>query len=118
MAMLSVNGAAIDAPSEMKLTVMDVSSGVTRSASGHAVLDKRGVKRVLALRWARMSAEALSALLAQAGNGGFFEVSYPDPESGRMRTMTCYAGDRAMGVLRMMDGAPVWTDIEMTWTER
>lgn len=118
MAMLWVNGEAVDAPSEMKVTIFDVSSGVRYNAAGNAVLDRTGVKRALALSWARMSGESLAALLKKVGTGGFFEAVYPDPESGEARVMHCYCSDRVAGILRMENGAPVWTNVEMTWTER
>lgn len=118
MAMLMVNGTAVPAPSEMKVTIASVSSGMKRSASGHGVLDRTSVKRILALRWACMSGEELGALLESVGTGGFFDAAYPDPESGEMRSMTCCAGERTAGMLRMENGAPVWRNIEMTWMER
>lgn len=80
MAMLSVNGAAIPAPSAMKAAIFDISSGVNRNAKGNAVVDRRAVKRRLELAWAHLEGDALARLL-QAMDG-FFTVSYPDPESG------------------------------------
>lgn len=118
MAMLTVNGAAVPSPSEMKVTIFETSSAVVRNAAGSVVLDCMGSKRALALRWAHMRGEDLAALLERVGQGGFFEVTYPDPESGAARTMICYASNRTSGILRMEAGAPVWTNVEMTWTER
>ena len=116
--MLMVNGAAVPAPSEIKVEIENISSGIRRSASGYAMLDRMGKKRVLMLRWAGMSAAELADLMERVGAGGFFEACYPDPESGNMRTMTCCAGDRSTGMLRMENGVPIWKNVEMKWTER
>ena len=116
MAMLRVNGAAMPAPSAMKVTVFDVSSGASRNAAGNAVMDRTGVKRRLELAWACLGGDELSALL-QAMNG-FFAVSYPDPENGDVRSMSCYCSERSAEVMRMAEGKPVWTGVKMSWTER
>lgn len=118
MAMLKVNGADMPPPSAMKVTIFDVSSAVERNASGNAVVDRVAVKRRLDLKWAHLGADNLQLLLQAIGGNGFFTASYPDPQTGSARTMECYCGDRATGVLRMVDGVPLWTNVEMTWTER
>lgn len=117
MAVLTVNGAAVPAPSEMKVALFEVGSGDVRSASGALVRDVVAVKRRLTLRWASLSPEALGSLLG-AVSGAFFQAEYPDPVLMQMRSATFRAGEAAVGVLRMTDGAPVWTDVTMEWTER
>lgn len=116
MGMLMVNKMAISAPTGLKVTVFDVGAEVSRNAAGNAVMDICAEKRKLDLQWAHMDGAALSALL-EAMNG-FFEVDYPDPLSGGQRTMFCYCSERTVGILRMVDGEPVWTDVKMVWTER
>lgn len=116
MAMLTVNGAAMPAPSTMKVTVFDVSSGEKRSAAGCAVMDRIAVKRRLELRWAHMTAAQLSALLQALD--GYFEVTYPDPQDGAIRSATCYCSDRSAEMLRMEGREPLWIEVKMTWTER
>jgi len=81
------------------------------------VIDHVAAKRRLELRWPCLAPDQLQILL-NATCGAFFEAGYPDPIAGGMRTMTCYCGERAMGVLRMDGGRPLWTDIEMNWIER
>lgn len=116
MAMLQVNGRAVPAPSGLQVAVFDVSAGEKRNAAGNAVIDRSAVKRRLELHWAHIGGAELAALLNEIG--GLFEVVYPDPVSGQARSMQCYCGERIAGILRMADGAPVWTDVKMHWTER
>lgn len=117
MAMLSINGRAVLPPSEMKTAIFEPGNGAVRNAAGNMVLDKTGAKRRLRLKWAYMDGAQLAALLDAVGTG-FFEASYPDPEDGGVRTITCLCSERTAGVLRMESGMPVWMNIEMTWTER
>lgn len=114
--MLKINGVAAPTPSALRMTIFDVSSSVNRNAAGNAVMDMGAVKRKMELNWAHMSAAELAALLKEMN--GFFEVDYPEPETGEEKHMCCYCSDRTMGILRMMDGEPIWTDIKMTWTQR
>ena len=116
MAVLTVGGAEVKAPSEMKVTVFEVGSGDVRSASGALVRDVVAVKRRLSLRWAHLTPAELGALLGRV-SGDFFEAGYPDPELG-LRTAQFRCGDISAGVLRMDGDAPVWTDAAMEWIER
>lgn len=118
MAVLFVNGQAVPSPSSMKVTVFDVSSTADRNASGNVVIDRVGIKRKLELSWAHLSGDELSRLLTAVGQDVFFAVEYPDPVTGGMNSIVCYAGDRSTGILRMVGGEPVWTKIEMNWIER
>lgn len=118
MAVLKVNGAAVPTPSAMKINIFDVSSTADRNASGRVVIDRVGTKRKLELRWARLSVAEMQTLLTAVGENVFFTAAYPDPQTGGMRSMTCYCGDRAVGILRMDGASPLWTDVEMNWIER
>ncbi|MBQ8508255.1 MAG: hypothetical protein IJ466_12605 [Clostridia bacterium] len=118
MAMLLINGAEMPAPSALKVTLFDVSSPQERSAAGGIVMDRVAVKRRLELSWAFLSGSDLARLLNAVTEAAFFEADYPDPAAGEMRGMTCCCGDRATGILRMEGGEPIWTNVEMTFTEK
>lgn len=118
MAMLKINGVEMPAPSAMKVQIFDVSATADRSASGRMIIDRVGTKRKLELSWAHLTGAQLASLLSAVNQKTFFTAAYPDPQTGGVRAMVCYCGDRTTGVLRMEDGKPVWTDIEMNWIER
>ena len=117
MAVLTIGGAAMPSPSEMKVSVFEVGSGDVRSASGALVKDVTAVKRRLNLCWAHLTPLELGSLL-DAVSGVFFEAEYPDPVSMAARTAVFRAGECTAGILKMENGAPVWTDVSMEWTER
>ena len=117
MAVLKINGVEMPAPSSMKIAVFDVSAGGERSADGSLVADKIAVKRRLTLGWAYLSPEDMAALLSAAQQDAFFTAEFPDPGTGQPGSMRCCLGDRSAGVLRMDGGRPLWTKVEMIFTE-
>ena len=118
MAVLTVNGAEMPSPSELKVEIFDVGASGERSASGRLVVDRVAVKRRLRLKWAFLTPAQLGLLLGAVGQAAFFEVACPDPETGGAREMECACGERTAGVLMIRDDQPVWTNVEMEWLER
>ncbi len=118
MAIITVNGANMPSPSALKVTIFDVASSADRNASGMVVMDRVGIKRKLEMTWAHLTPEQLSMLLDAVSANVFFTAGYPDPQTAAIRTMICYCGDRSVGVQRMVNGAPVWTNVSMNWIER
>lgn len=115
--MLKINGATVPTPAALRVTIADISGSPARNAAGNTVMDFMGSRRKLNLKWAHLTGAQLKALL-EAVDACFFQVSYPDPMEGEEKTITCYCVNRAMGILRMHEGMPVWTEIEMEWMER
>ena len=56
--------------------------------------------------------------MEDTGGEVFFSATYPDPELGTARTANFRCAERSSGVLLVRGGEPVWTDVEMTWTEK
>lgn len=115
MAVIKLNGGATASPSALRVEIFDVGSAQARSASGRRVVDRVAVKRRLTLRWAMLSAAQAKALMEET-DGKKFQATYPDPALGE-RTAWFGCETRSAGVMRMVDGAAVWTDVEMQWTE-
>ena len=113
---MKIDGRAAPSPSEIQVTLTDGST-VERSASGSAVADFMASRRRIRIRWAHLTGAQLKNLLA-AVEARFFMVAWPDPVTGEETGIECYCTGRSMGLRQMRDGLPVWTDIEMEWTER
>ena len=63
MALLTVNGAEMPAPTTLKINIFDVSATADRNASGNVVIDRVGTKRKLEMTWAHLTPAQLSLLL-------------------------------------------------------
>ena len=115
--MLKVNGVKVASPSELRVRIFDVGAEPERTANGGLTADRVAVKRALSLRWAALSTAQMGALLGAVGEP-FFSATYFDPVTGAERTMDCRCGEKSSGVLIMRNGEPVWSDVEMEWTEK
>lgn len=114
MAVIAINSIPAPSPSKLTVSVQNIGSTGTRTASGMLVTDLVAKKRKLKLKWAHLTPAQLGDLLSRVA--GEFTLEYPDPEG--VRTSVFVNGDVSMGVLMVSSGVPVWTDVEMEWTER
>ena len=118
MSVIWVNQQAVPSPSALAVSAFDVNGTSERNARGDLVIDRVAEKRRLDLEWAHLTPGQMAALLTAVGGNAFFEATYPDPQTGGLRTMTCCAEERSAAVLRMEGGAPVWRGLKMRWIER
>jgi hypothetical protein len=115
--MLKVNDIAIKTPQKCQVGIFDVSATADRNAQGEILIDRVGTKRKLEMEWPAMSNADMSALLS-AVTDVFFTATYPDPQTGADRTMTCYVGDRTAPVYRMVGTVPMWEGLKMNFIEK
>ena len=93
---LQINGVTVKTPKEFSVSISDIdadSSG--RNANGEMVRDVIAQKTKLSIKWGPLSDAEISDIL-QRINQQFFVVIYPDPQIGRQRSKTFYAGDTSM----------------------
>ena len=117
---LLVNGQEIAVyPSEFSVTILDLDDAetTTRTADGTLSRDRIAVKRQIDMKWPALTWDKLSAIL-QSMESVFFELTYPDPMTGRMETKTFYVGNRTSPVAFERNGMYWWNGLEMTLTER
>lgn len=117
MAVLTINNANMPSPSKLIVTLTDIGSPPERNLAGDMVRDSLGVKRTLALSWSKLTSNELTELLS-AVSGIFFFATYCDPVLGCDASREFFCLERSMGVFKMENGVPVWTDVNMKWTER
>lgn len=92
-AILQFDGETIKTPKEFSVGISTIdadSSG--RNANGEMVRDVIAQKTKLTIKWGPLSDSEISDIL-QRINQPFFVVIYPDPQIGRQRSKTFYAGD-------------------------
>lgn len=120
MKLIKINGvdiSSISLPSEMKVDVADLDGETNRNAKGDLIRDRIAVKRKISLEFPPLSAEEMSQLLNLIQDV-FFQVTYPDPLTGGMRTGTFYVGDRTAPALRYRNGQVYWAGLSMNFIER
>lgn len=95
-AILQFDGTTVKTPKEFSVSISDIdadSSG--RNANGEMVRDVIAQKTKISIKWGPLSDVEISNIL-QKINKPFFVVVYPDPQIGRQRSKTFYAGDSTM----------------------
>lgn len=112
---------AVRAPSAMTVVNQDYdSSSTARTASGKIVrtVVRGGDNNVrkLQLEWSLLDWEDGAAIL-NAVKSTYIYCKYPDAQTGAMRTMKCYVGDRTSQMRRYDNGDVVWTSIAFNLTE-
>lgn len=115
--MLKINGVAIAAPSVFQVDIADIDGETRRNARGDLIRDRVAVKRKLNCEWPPLTMGEISTLL-QAVKDVFFQVTYPDPMTGRTETKTFYVGDRSMPLLLVKDGQYLWKGLTMNFIEK
>lgn len=115
--MLKINGVQIPTPQSFSVEISDLDGESNRNAKGELVRDRIAVKRKLECAWPPLTNQQISTLLT-AVSSVFFDVTYPDPQTGTNITKTFYVGDRKSAVLRIKNGVPIWEGLEMNFVER
>ncbi len=116
MALITINGVAIPAPSDLAVGIQDLSKA-ERNANGTMIIERIATKRKLELSWAYLDKASLSQVL-NAVSSVFFTVTYVDPQTNGTKTGTFYCGDRKCGMIDFKNGIPRWKDIKFDLIER
>ena len=118
MAIITVNEYTPPAPASLNVQLDDALFSVRHTLDGTARISHRGAKRRITVYWAYLEKAALHDLLSAVTRDRQFPLSFPDPLTGGMLTITAYSSDRRVQLQRIRsDDTPVWTGVEMTFTE-
>lgn len=124
---LKLNGVAVAAPAPdgFKVSYMDLDSteGTGRADDGSAFRDYIASKVQLDISWNALKTAEISKILKAVKGGGFFPVTYPDPEAGAIVTKTFYVSDRTAANYRLEPGTTsmtggLWTGLQFTLVEK
>lgn len=111
MALLKVGEYELPAPTVLQPGISDLDSedGTGRSQTGTMFRDRIAVKRKVHCEWGVLTRAEMSALL-DAMSPVSFRLTYPDPQTGELRTVTSYVGDRTPAVCNII------SDTDWNWT--
>lgn len=100
MALLKINTTDLPAPIVMQPSIQDLDSeeGTGRNQAGTMFRDRVTVKRKVHCEWGPLTKAEMKTLLS-AMSGVSFELTYPDPQEGALKTITAYVGDRPTPML-------------------
>lgn len=115
--MIKVNGTLIKTPSKVSIGIYDVSKTADRNAEGTILIDRVAVKRKVEMEWGALTNAQISTILS-AVTAVFFPVTYPDPQTGADKTITCYVGDRTAPVHKYTGTTPMWEGLKMNFIEQ
>lgn len=114
--MIKINNVAIPAPTDYTVGIQDITKA-DRNARGTMIMEIIATKRKLDLMWMHLTKSEYQQLLNLVAPA-FFNVEYPDPQTGNLRTGVFYVGDRTIGGLTYKDGEMQWRDIKFNVIER
>ena len=101
--------------------IRDISVGgeevatTTTMASGRTVKDIVGFRRTITAKWDYVPATTITSLLSMLRGGGFYTVSYYDPEDGET-SGTFEIDTPTMEVFAYRGGAPIWHNVTLSMT--
>lgn len=117
MSIIQINGADIPAPLPFTVTISDQDLNSDTDANAELHRNRVAVKRKIDLEWGALTWSEISKLL-KAIKDVFFEVTYPDPETGEYETKTMYVGDRSAPTCVVEDGEIYWLGLKANLVEK
>jgi hypothetical protein len=94
---------------------MDLSKA-ERNANGTMIIERITTKRKLEISYNYLSQADCSALLQSIGSTTF-NVEYPDPQTGALRTGNFYSGDKTSSAIDYKGGVMRYKDIKFNLIE-
>lgn len=103
-------------PKIKKITVggSEVAKEITM-ASGKMVKDVIGHRTVIDAEWDYVPAATITALVTMLRAGGYFTVSYPDPD-GTYKSGFFSINYPKNKIFKFVDGIPMWHGVSLTMT--
>lgn len=115
--MIKINGTTIKTPQRCTIGIVDVASKSDRNALGETLIDRIAVKRRLDMEWGALTNAEISSILT-AVYDVFFDIEYPDPQTGTTRTIVAYMDSREAPVLKYSGSTPFWEGLRISLMER
>lgn len=116
MALISINGVALPAPSELQVGIMDISKA-ERNARGLMIIERVATKRKLFITYNFLTSWDAGVVL-KAIAPAYYNVSYFDPQERKMKSGSFYCGDRQIDILDYYDDVPRYKELSFDLIER
>lgn len=119
MALLKINSTDLPAPTVLQPGIQDLDSedGTGRNQTGTMFRDRIAVKRTVHCEWGILNKTEMAALLS-AMSPASFKLTYPDPQEGILKEITCYVGDRVPAMCTAISDTDwMWTGLSVDFVE-
>ena len=119
MALLKINNTNLPDPTVLQPGLQDLDSedGTGRNQVGTLFRDRIAVKRTVHCEWGILNKNEMAALLS-AMSPASFEFTYPDPQEGALKKITCYVGDRVPAMCAVISDTDwMWTGLSIDFVE-
>lgn len=114
--MIKINGTTLPSVVSFQVGIQDISKA-DRNANGTMIIERIATKRKLELAFEYLTKSQYQQVLNLVAPV-FFNVEYPDPQTGNMRTGTFYCGDRTISGLDYYRGEMRWKGCKFNLIER
>lgn len=119
MALLKIGEVNLPAPVVLQPSIQDLDSeeGTGRNQAGTMFRDRIAVKRTVHCEWGILSRDEMSELLT-AMSPQSFPLTYPDPQTGKLETITTYVGDRTPAIVSVISDTDwCWAGLSVDFVE-
>ena len=119
MSLLQIEYVSLPAPTVLQPSIQDLDSGdgTGRNQDGTMFRDRVAIKRSVHCEWGALSRQEMSDLL-EAMSAPSFHLTYPDPQTGQLETITAYVGDRAPAICSVIsDTEWMWIGLSVDFVE-
>lgn len=118
MAILEINGVEIPAPETCKITISDQDYNSDTDSNGDLHRNRVAIKRKISNEWGPLTWAEISKILTSIKDV-FFNVTYPDPQTGKYETKRMYVGDRSAPIAVLQDdGSIMWEGLTADFVEK
>lgn len=118
MSILQVNGAEITAPKTCKIGISDQDYNSDTDSNGNLHRNRVAIKRKISNEWGPLTWTEISRILTSIKDV-FFNVTYPDPQTGKYETKRMYVGDRTAPIAVLQDdGSIMWEGLTADFVEK
>ena len=119
MALLKIENIDLPAPDVLQPGIQDLDSedGTGRNQSGTMFRDRIAIKRTVHCEWGVLTKQEMAGLLS-AMSPASFQLTYPDPQEGALKTITAYVGDRQPAACAVISDTDwMWTGLSVDFVE-
>ena len=119
MAILKIGNTDLPVPTVLQPSIQDLDAedGTGRNQAGTMFRDRVAIKRSVHCEWGILSRTEMATLL-QAMSSPSFSLTYPDPQTGNLKTITAYVGDRSPAMCSVISDTDwLWTGLAIDFTE-